>query len=402
MVFLYKARKDTNFMREIGLYIHIPFCRHKCYYCDFCSFSKSENIHKKYVNALIKEINNYKLSVCSNNVMQNINEEVMVKTIYFGGGTPSIISETYIEKILMEIRKQFNCSSDIEITIEVNPGTANIYKLNKYKSIGISRLSIGLQSTSDRLLKLIGRIHNFKQFENVYNIAREVGFSNINVDLMIGLPTQSLEEVHNSLHQIIKMKPEHISVYSLILEDDTLLKRLVDKGKIDLPDEDLERDMYWKVKETLQNNGYIHYEISNFCREGFQSKHNTDCWNQKEYFGFGLSAHSYFNGIRYSNISDLNLYIENIENNKFCDNIQIEEVQDKVSKMNEYAILKLRMLEGLNLNKFFKLFGVNFLDNYNDKIEKLQRMGLVNFDGRFIKLTDKGIDFANMVWAEFI
>ena len=389
-------------MREIGLYIHIPFCKHKCYYCDFCSFEKSETIYERYVNALIKEITNYDFFLYNNNVIENINDEVMVKTIYFGGGTPSIISERYIEKILMAIRNKFNCASNIEITIEVNPGTANFEKLNKYKSIGINRLSIGLQSTSDRLLKLIGRIHNFEQFENIYKIAREVGFSNINVDLMIGLPTQSLEDVRDSLYKIIKMAPEHISVYSLILEDDTVLKRLVDNGEIDLPDEDLERDMYWEVKETLQNNGYIHYEISNFCREAFQSKHNTDCWNQKEYFGLGLSAHSYFGGIRYSNISDLNLYIENIENNKFNNNIQIEEVQDKVLKMNEYVILKLRMLEGLSLNKFYELFGTNFFDEYNDEFRKIQKEGLVDSDKGFIKLTDKGIDFANIVWEEFI
>ena len=389
-------------MREIGLYVHIPFCKHKCYYCDFCSFSKSEKIHEKYVNALIKEITNYEFSLCNDNLIKDLDDDVIVKTIYFGGGTPSIINETYIEEILVAIRKKFNCSNDIEITIEVNPGTANVNKLNKYKSIGINRLSIGLQSTSDRLLKLIGRIHNFRQFENVYNMAREVGFSNINVDLMVGLPTQSLEEVSESLGEIIKMNPEHISVYSLILEEDTELKKLIDDGKIDLPDEDLERDMYWEVKETLQKNGYIHYEISNFCRKGFQSKHNTDCWNQKEYFGFGLSAHSYFNGIRYSNISDLDHYMENIENNKFYNNIQIEEIQDKVSKMNEYAILKLRMLEGLNLNKFDELFRVDFFEHYNDKIKKLQKKGLIGFDKGFIRLTDKGIDFANMVWAEFI
>lgn len=379
-------------MKNIGIYIHIPFCKRKCFYCDFCSFETNANLYKEYVDCLIEEIKN-----CNVN-----NKEVLVKTIYIGGGTPSIIDEKCIEFIISALKDKFNFDKKCEMTIEVNPGTANIDKLKKYKEIGINRLSIGLQTTNDRLLNLIGRIHNFNEFENVYDIARSVGFKNVNVDLMIGLPTQTIDDVVESLDKIIKKNPEHISVYSLILEEGTKLEKMVKNRKIDVLEDELERDMYWTVKRTLKQNGYNHYEISNFAKSGFESKHNTDCWKQHEYLGFGLSAHSYFNDIRYSNICDISKYINNIKNKDFEKNVEINEIQDIKTKENEFIILGLRMLKGVNIDSFYKIFNENPTKMYAKQIEKLTNQGLIKIENGNIKLTDKGIDFANIVWSEFI
>lgn len=379
-------------MKNIGIYIHIPFCKRKCFYCDFCSFETNANLYKEYVNCLIEEIKNSNVN----------NKEVLIKTMYIGGGTPSIIDEKYIELIISTLKDKFNFDKKCEMTIEVNPGTANIDKLKKYKEIGINRLSIGLQTTNDRLLNLIGRIHNFSEFENVYDIAKSVGFKNVNVDLMIGLPTQTIDDVVESLDKIIKKNPEHISVYSLILEEGTKLEKMVKNRKIEVLEDELERDMYWTVKRTLEQNGYNHYEISNFAKSGFESKHNTDCWKQHEYLGFGLSAHSYFNDIRYSNIYDISKYISNIKNKDFEKNVETNEIQDIKSKENEFIILGLRMLKGVNIDSFYKIFNENPTRMYAKQIEKLTNQGLIKIQNGNIKLTDKGIDFANIVWSEFI
>lgn len=382
-------------MKEIGIYIHIPFCKRKCFYCDFCSFECDENIHKDYTKALINEIRAFYLD---DNKSED--EEIIVKTLYFGGGTPSFINETYVEKIVNELKQKYKFSKDIEATIEVNPGTATLDKLKKYKDIGFNRVSIGLQSANDRLLKLIGRIHTYSEFEETYRIARMVGFENINVDLMIGLPTQTIEDVQDSLKAIIEKNPEHISVYSLILEDDTKLKELVDSNKLVLPEEDVERKMYWLVKNKLEEAGYVHYEISNFSKPGFESKHNTDCWKQKEYIAFGLAAHSYYNNIRYSNITDLIKYIE--ENLKEKNTRKIEEIQDKNIQMNEFIILGLRMINGFPIENFENKFKVNFREKYKEELDKLIKMELIEIKDDVISLTNKGLDFANIVWGKFV
>ena len=309
-------------MKNIGIYVHIPFCKQKCKYCDFISFQCMEDKFEDYFKYLIKEI-------------ENKSEEVMdeIDTIYIGGGTPSIVPAEYIEQVLKEIFGKYKVSKNAEITIEVNPGTVDEEKLKKYLSIGINRLSIGLQSTNDKLLKMLGRVHTYKEFEDVFEKARNVGFKNINVDLMIGLPNQTTEDVDESLEKIIDKNPEHISVYSLIIEENTNMFDLINEGILELPSEDLERKMYWRVKETLELNGYNHYEISNFSKVGFESKHNMNCWNQHEYLGFGVAAHSYFDGMRYSNINDLKQYIENFINEEAVYNVVFHEKQDKEEMM---------------------------------------------------------------------
>lgn len=378
-------------MKELGIYIHIPFCVRKCFYCDFVSYTKGENVQQKYINALKKEILNWKKSY----------KDTKIKTIYIGGGTPSCIDSKFIEEILNLI----SIEDAEEITIEVNPGTINKKKLYDYKNAGVNRLSIGLQSTNDELLKKIGRIHNYEQFLETYKMARRIGFNNINADLMIGLPGQTMDDLRTSLENIINLKPyppEHISVYSLILEDKTPLKEMVESNILKLPEEDIERQMYWYTKDFLKINGYNHYEISNFAKEGFYSKHNMDCWEQKEYIGFGVAAHSYIDGKRFGNISNVDDYIKNCINENFDMNIIIDEEQNKEDKMNEYMILGLRKINGVSIQKFENKFNENPIILFKNELNKLYDEGLIIIDGDIIRLSNKGLDFANIVWEEFV
>jgi oxygen-independent coproporphyrinogen-3 oxidase len=388
-------------VKEIGLYIHIPFCKKKCYYCDFVSFANKEEVIPRYINCLKQEIIQY---ADENEVMSkhNLEPRYRIKTIYIGGGTPSILYESYIEGILEIIKQKFEIAENPEITIEVNPGTVNSKKLEVYRKCGINRLSIGLQTTQDELLKKIGRIHNYNEFENTYQEARKVGFNNINVDLMINLPNQTMENLKESIKKIISLKPEHISVYSLIVEPNTKMEELVNSKEVELASDEEEREMYWYVKKTLEKNKYIHYEISNFAKLGFESKHNLDCWNQKEYIGVGLAASSYLENKRYSNIENLEEYVYNIENKQQNLNLVLDENQDLEIQMNEYMMLGLRKIDGININEFKIKFGVNPIIKYCTKLEKLTKQHLIKIDESSIKLTNKGIDLANLVWEEFV
>lgn len=379
-------------MKKLGIYIHIPFCKKKCEYCDFVSFSGIENMQEEYVKALIIDIKNSSKLV----------SDYKIDTIYFGGGTPSYIDSKYIVDILKIIKENYKVLDDAEITIEVNPGTVDKKKLSDYKNAGINRLSIGLQSTHNRLLQLIGRVHNYDEFVSTYKLAREVGFENINVDLMLGLPTQSLDEIVSSVREIILLNPEHISLYSLILEEGTLLNEKVKKGELELTDEKLERHMYWRTKQLLEQAGYKHYEISNFAKETHESKHNMNCWNQNEYLGFGLAAHSYFDNKRFSRIINLKEYIKNIQENNFEKNIVIEEEQDRESKAKEYMMLGFRKLEGISISEFERIFEINPLFYFRFEISKLEEEGLIEVDLDNISLTKKGLDFANLVFEEFV
>lgn len=373
----------VNNDKEIGVYVHIPFCKRKCYYCDFISFCEKDELQEKYINTVIQEIEDF----------FNLNKNVKIKTIYIGGGTPSFIDGKYIEKIM----NTFNKEGVVEATIEVNPGSASLEKLKKYKEYGINRLSIGLQSTEDRLLKKIGRIHNYNDFLATYNLAREVGFDNINVDLMIGLPGQTIEDVKSSLNKVINLNPSHISVYSLIVEENTIIYNLIEQNKIVLPDEELERNMYWYVKNYLELGGYEHYEISNFAKNGKKSLHNLDCWNQKEYVGFGVSAHSYLNRKRFCNIGVLEEYIKDFKNTK-----EVQEVQSFYETKQEYMLLGLRKIKGVCISDFKNKFGENPIFLFKNELNKLIEEDLLEITTNNIKLTNKGLNFANLVWEEFV
>ena len=378
-------------MSELGIYIHMPFCKRKCYYCDFISFENKQNEIGQYCKALIKEIQHES---------KNIKESV--STIYVGGGTPSFVDANYVKQIIEVLKSNYYIQKNAEITVEINPGTVNEEKLKKYKEAGVNRLSIGLQSTKNQLLKQIGRIHTFEEFLFSYNLARKIGFQNINVDLMLGLPNQTLEDIEDSLKQIIKIDPEHISLYSLIVEENTKIEKMINNGDIMLPEEELERNMYWKTKEILEKNNYKHYEISNFAKEGYESKHNSNCWKQKEYLGFGVAAHSYYQNKRYCNINSIEEYCKNIEDNNIRNNRITCEIQTNEEKRKEYMLLGLRMIDGINIQEFKNKFIDNPIYVFHKELEKLVKENLIEIDLNQIKLTNKGLDLANLVWEEFV
>lgn len=377
-------------MKEIGIYVHIPFCKSKCYYCDFASFADKDELIDRYVKAVKSEI------------YHRQSEEYIIKTIYIGGGTPSYISEKYIEEILAMIENCFLVSNDAEITIEVNPGSVNKSKLSAYMNSGINRLSVGLQSANNELLKKIGRIHSLEDYEKTINLAQEVGFKNINTDIIIGLPDQTIYDVENAINKVVSLGINHISIYSLIVEENTKMEQMLNSKKYSLPDEEMERYMYWFAKRKLEDEGFNHYEISNFAKEGMQSKHNMDCWNQKEYLGFGSAAASYENKVRYKNIEAVNSYIKNIEENSLEKNMRIEEKQTEIDEMNEFMILGLRKIKGVDVIRFKNKFLKSPFKVYKEKLKKLFDEGLIFVAPNVIRLTDKGLDLANIVWEEFV
>ena len=388
--------------KNIGIYIHIPFCKKKCEYCDFKSYVGKENLidrYIKWVNYELKEVGEGNKIDYEN----NIDDLIIVKTIYIGGGTPSILPPKYISDILRTVKENYTIDNEnLEVTIEVNPGTVDEEKLMEYKKCGVNRLSIGLQATQNRVLNVLGRIHTYNDFLVTYNSARKIGFDNINVDLMLGIPGQSLEDVQESVEKIIKLSPEHISTYSLIIEEGTPFYKKLEKNEINLPGEEIERKMYWLVKRKLEDAGYVHYEISNFAKRGYESKHNLACWNQEEYVGVGAAAHSYTNNVRYSNICEIEEYINNYENDMETNNFEFHEKQTKDSKMKEFMMLGLRKINGIKIQDFKNKFGENPIYLYRKELDKLVNENLLEIDGDVIKLTEKGLDWANLVWEEFV
>ena len=387
-------------MRNVGIYVHIPFCKRKCYYCDFISYDNKNEKIEEYIKYLKYEI--YQTGEGSKlDVKNNLIEPLKISSIYIGGGTPSYIDSKYIVEIIELIKKEFELYEDAEITIEINPGTVDKQKLLDYKNIGINRLSIGVQSNSNTLLNDIGRIHSYEEFLNTYNLAREIGFNNINLDFIIGLPNQKDEDIDNLIKEIERLSPEHISIYSLMIEENTKMYKDYIKNIINLPSEDIERQIYWKIKRNLENDGYLHYEISNFAKYGYESKHNLACWNQEEYIGFGVAAHSYTDGARYSNIANIDEYIDNFKNNKDIDNIIFHEKQNNEMKMKEYMFLGFRKIKGVNIDQFYNKFKEDVFDVFSKELSKLIKIGLIEINDNYIKLTNRGLDLANLVFEEF-
>lgn len=373
---------------KIGIYVHIPFCKKKCDYCDFISYCGKDDLIEKYIDSVKKEIEHVKI-------------KSEITTIYIGGGTPSYIDSKFIVQILEKIKEK-NVAQDAEITIEVNPGTVTQEKLQDYIDCGINRISIGLQTTNDELLKQIGRIHNYEQFLETYKLAKKVGFKNINVDLMLGLPNQRIIDLKESLENVLKLAPKHISVYSLIVEEGTPIANKIENGKLKLPDDELERNMYWYVKNTLELNGYKHYEISNFAKKGYESKHNMNCWNQMEYVGIGTAAHSYRDITRYSNTEDIKEYINNVQKGEFEKNRIIHEIQKEEDSEKEFMLLGLRKIDGIKISEFKNKFGDNPIYLYRNELKKLSDEKLIIIQDDNIRLSNKGIDLANLVWEEFV
>lgn len=373
-------------MKEISLYIHIPFCKQRCFYCDFPTFAGKERFREEYIDALIKEIK----EKCS---------DYLIKTIFIGGGTPSYLEENELEKLLMAVSK-LNLLDKLEYSMECNPGTVNENKLKIMKKYGINRISFGLQSCNDNLLKKIGRIHTFKEFLENYNLARKVGFDNINVDLMYGLPNLNIQDWKNTLESICELKPEHISAYSLIIEEGTAFYKLYEKDKLELPSEDEERVMDKITKDILKANGYHQYEISNFALDGNECEHNKVYWSLEEYIGVGSASSSYMDGYRFANTSNINDYIEKISNNV---SVVIDKYENSIEdEMEEFVFMGLRMVSGIDLLKFEKKFGVDINSIYKEIIEKNIKDGLLVVQKNKMFLTAKGMELSNSVMSDFI
>lgn len=373
-------------MKEISLYIHIPFCKQRCFYCDFPTFAGKERFREEYIDALIKEIK----EKCS---------DYLIKTIFIGGGTPSYLEENNLEKLLIAVSK-LNLSDKLEYSMECNPGTVNEEKLRIMKKYGINRISFGLQSCNDNLLKKIGRIHTFEEFLENYNLARKVGFNNINVDLMYGLPNLTIQDWKNTLENICELKPEHISAYSLIIEEGTAFYKLYEKDKLELPSEDDERIMDKITKDILKANGYHQYEISNFALDGEECEHNKVYWSLDEYIGVGSASSSYIDGYRFTNTSNINDYIEKISNNV---SVVIDKHENSIEdEMEEFVFMGLRMVSGIDLLKFEKKFGVDINSIYKEIIEKNIKDGLLVVQENKMFLTAKGMELSNSVMSDFI
>ena len=373
-------------MKEVALYIHIPFCKQKCFYCDFPSYAREDDLMSDYIEALLIELK------------EKI-KDYEVRSLFIGGGTPSYLNEENLSKLMKGI-KNINFIEDAEKTIECNPGTVSEEKFNIMKGGGINRLSFGLQTTKNNLLKGIGRIHTFEAFKDNYNLTRSVGFNNINIDMMFGLPNQSVKDWTDSLEEVAKLNPEHISAYSLIIEEGTPFYKLYNEDKLKLPSEEEEREMYKKCKNILIENGYHQYEISNYAKEGKECLHNEVYWMCNEYIGVGASSSSYIDGKRIKNIDDLREYIKRIGSGKSI--VDEEIINTKNDNIEEFMFMGLRMNCGIEEEEFKRRFHTDVDNVYKDVIEGNINKGLLERKRGRIYLTDKGIELSNMVMSDMI
>lgn len=376
----------NNMKKPLSIYVHIPFCVKKCAYCDFLSAPGTKEVQEQYLHKLIKEI-----KIKSRDFTNH-----SVKTIFFGGGTPTAVDATLLCEVLQVIKQHFRVEFDSEISLECNPGTATKEALLLYKKAGFNRLSIGLQSTNDALLKKLGRIHDYAQFLDTFQMARAVGFDNINIDLMSALPDQTLDDYVETLQKVLAFRPEHISAYSLIVEEGTPFYDM----DLNLPDEDTEREMYDITEKLLNEHGYARYEISNYALPGFASRHNTVYWKRDEYLGLGLGASSFLiqDGMesRLKNMTDLQGYLTGMYG------YEDVSVLSKQESMEEFFFLGLRMMEGVKLEVFKNSFGEAAYQKFVPAIEESIQEGLLCLIGSQLKLTKKGIDVSNYVFQKFI
>lgn len=364
----------------LGIYIHIPFCRAKCGYCDFNSFPPMERQTEEYANELIREIK------------ESPYRGEAADTVFIGGGTPSLIPPYYIEEILTAVNGAFPFKADCEITTEANPESISREGLKAYKRAGVNRISMGVQSFNDSELKTLGRIHNSYQALTAYNMIREEGFKNVNLDLMFSFPGQSLESYEESLYRALELNPEHISAYSLIIEENTLFYK---KYKNYQTNEDLDRIMYRKTNEILEAAGYGRYEFSNFAKPGYECRHNLGYWKRYNYLGFGLSARSFYNNIRFSNTDSFEEYLKGTKEN-------YREALTEKDIIGEFMFLGLRLKEGISFREFKELFKKDIFSIFGGVIEKYKKYGLLSFDENRLWLTKEGIDVSNTIFAEFL
>lgn len=404
--------------RELELYVHIPFCVKKCAYCDFLSAPAGEREIRAYTDALIREIR----------ARGENHKDCRVSTVFLGGGTPSVLSGGDAARIFRALKKSFDIAENPEITLEVNPGTVTEEKTAAWKNAGINRISIGLQSVNDRELKMLGRIHTFREFLNTWKLVRRAGFNNVSIDLISAIPGQTVQSWERTLRTVAELGPEHISAYSLIIEEGTPFYTLYGDGKEKagdssfplLPDEDEDREIYQRTASVLNEYGYHRYEISNYAREGYECRHNLGYWERKEYLGLGLGASSLIRECRFHNTADMEKYMhvygsggkaaEGKKNSaSSCmktegQNSTLEEIE-KLSvedQMEEFMFLGLRKTAGISPEDFRRSFDRNIMDVYGEKLIKLEKQGLIRNSGARIRLTERGTDISNYVFSEFI
>ena len=409
-----------NSKNSLGIYVHIPFCVKKCNYCDFLSAPATKQVRKSYIEALIGQIEAYKGFLSENHYE--------VKTIYFGGGTPSLLDVEEIGAVFVTIKKVFGLlDTDLEameITLEANPGTFGKDKLLAYREMGFNRISMGVQSMNNEELKLLGRVHTVEDFLDNYQIARECGFENINIDLMQSLPGQTLEAWEHTLKQVIALNPEHISAYSLIIEEGTKFYEWYAEKEELLPDEETERAIYYRTEEMLNEAGYERYEISNYAKEGKESRHNLSYWQGIDYLGLGLGASSLIKGERLVNEDELEKYVEIAllqQKARIVSGEHLEEMESFVTngakkdsfikernsltrneQMEEFMFLGLRVMKGVSKKEFIERFGVTIEEVYGEVLDRFRTEELLVIDGDVVALTRKGIDVSNYVFAEFL
>lgn len=371
-------------MTESSIYIHIPFCVKKCGYCDFLSMEAGEALRGEYIQALLKEIREGAGEF----------DKYRINTIFIGGGTPSLLASAQTAAVLECIRKYYRVEPDAEISMEMNPGTVDARKFRDYYDAGINRVSIGLQSCLDEELRRLGRIHTYADFIKQYWTARETGFENINIDLMSSLPGQSLEAYGYTLEKVCALKPEHISAYSLIIEEGTPFYDRYGDGR-QLPDEDTDRQMYERTGELLLLHGYERYEISNYARAGYRCRHNLTYWQRGNYIGMGLGASSMVENVRWKNTSDMSVYLKENIREDICR-------LDRKAQMEEFMFLGLRLTGGVDNARFKNLFGVGMAQVYGETLRKLQSQGLLDVGKERVCLTRMGLDVSNYVFADFL
>lgn len=386
-------------MKEMELYIHVPFCIKKCAYCDFLSAPVGEEERQRYVETMIKEIQGYRKKY----------QEYCVTTIFVGGGTPSVLSGEQIKEVFNALRASFVIDAQAEITIEVNPGTVTEEKVEAWMQAGVNRISIGLQSVNDEELQMLGRMHTYKDFLNTYHLLRDKGFNNLNIDLISAIPGQTLESWKKTLSTVAELEPEHISAYSLIVEEGTPFYTIYGEGGADgnlesmvqpLPDEETERFIYEETETILQKYGYDRYEISNYAKPGYACRHNEGYWRRVNYLGVGLGASSLIENQRFQNFSTYDAYMDAIQNQKlFHEEVESLSVTDE---MEEFMFLGLRMMSGISREVFQKKFGKKIETVYEKQIQQLKKDGLIEFVENRIRLTKRGIDISNYVFEQFL
>ncbi len=376
--------------KTIGLYIHIPFCRQKCLYCDFPSWAGKEGQMQGYVDALTKEIENRGKAYSDRKVI----------SVFFGGGTPTTLSVPMLEQLMQAVFESWDIAEDAEITTEANPGTLDGEMAAALKKMGFNRLSMGVQAWQNRLLKDLGRIHTMEAFQENYKAVREAGFGNVNTDLMFALPNQTMADWQETVRNIVALNPEHISAYSLILEEGTPFFDRYEKGELEPATEELDREMYHWAVDYLAKMGYGQYEISNFAKKGRQSRHNRIYWQAEEYLGMGLGAHSYMDGERFHNRYDLQEYIRaDGDISLLKEEVEVITEEDALA---EFMFLGLRLTEGVSFARFRERFGQEMKNIYGRQIEELVKDGLLKEDEIGIRLTTRGVDISNVVFEKFL